>query len=251
MHDLPRVNQTHFSSGQNALPSPTDPLRPLRNPGAPGRGSATTAGGRPPAFAAEPGSGMSSVTIRPSLSKTAERGSTERTVQPESASPSRIRVKIFELSLRKTPIRILPPMTVPTSVKGGAGGGVGLTRTGTGRGGGGTAAIGGRRDVENSGRSRVAESVDRGIAHKGLPAFAGSGPLAGTATMTVSASKFGATLSISTEANAPPRGSGLAEQSVRTTQGAAMANATQRRSFLMVRSPSRNILAVLRHRIDI
>ena len=204
MHDLPRVNQTHFSSGQNALPSPTNPLRPLRNPGAPGRGSATTAGGRPPASAAEPGSGMERH-HSPSPSKTAERGSTERTVQPKSASPSRIRVTIFELSLRKTPIQILPPMTVLTSVKGGAGGGVGLTRTGTGGGGGGTAAIGGRRDVENSGRSRVAESVDREIAHKGLPAFAGSGPLVGTATMTVSASKFGAALSIWTEASAPPR----------------------------------------------
>src|SRR5271170_7891213 len=207
MHDLPRVNQTHFSSGQNTLPSPTDPLRPLRNPGAPGRGSATTAGGRPPASAAEPGSGMSSVTIRPSLSKTAERGSTERTVQPESASPSRIRVMIFELSLRKTPIRILAPMTVPTSVKGGAG----ATRTRASGGGEGAAAtgggVGGRREEENSGRSRVAESADRGIAHKGLPALAGSTAGAGAATTTgasgASASKFGAAPPISIQVSAP------------------------------------------------
>src|ERR1700722_3607507 len=106
---------------------------------------------------------MSRVTIRPPFCKTAERGSTERSVQPESLSPSRIFSTAFDWSLRKTAIRVPSPMIVPSRAKGGgAGGAAGSANTGRGGGGrsGGCAGGGGgRRDEENSGRSRVAESV--------------------------------------------------------------------------------------------
>ena len=68
--------------------------------------------------------GMSSVTIRPSFSKTAERRSTERRVEPESPSPpSRMLVTAFDWSLRKKPIRVLSPTMVPIRAKGGGAGG--------------------------------------------------------------------------------------------------------------------------------
>jgi len=126
---------------------------------------------------------------------------------------------------------------VPTSVKGGAG----VTRTRASGGGEGAAAtgggVGGRREEENSGRSRVAESADRGIAHKGLPALAGSTAGAGAATTTgasgASASKFGAAPPISIQVSAPLEDWGWAELPAWTTQGPAIAKTTQRHSFLM------------------
>jgi hypothetical protein len=143
---------------------------------------ATTGAGTP---AGDPETtGMSSVTIRPSFSKTAERGSTERSVQPESLSPSRILVTAFDWSLRKTASRVPPPMIVPSRVKGGGKGGAGGSAIvgGGGEGAAATAGGGGRRDEENSGRSRVAESVDKGIAHEGLPGF--TTPAAGVGVST-------------------------------------------------------------------
>src|SRR5271167_4572887 len=119
--------------------------------------------------------------MRPLPSRTAERASIERRVQPESTSPRRILVVIFEVSLKKIPIRLSSPMIVPTSVNGGAAGATGSAVAG----GGGTATTlggGGRRDEENSGRSRVTQSLDIGISRNGLPALAGpavgSGPTA-------------------------------------------------------------------------
>jgi len=122
------------------------------------------------------------VTIRPSFSKTAERRSTERRVQPESPSPSRMLVTAFDWSLRKKPIRVLSPTMVPIRAKGGgAGGAAGSAKTGGG-GGGATAGGGGRREEENSGRSRVVDSEVRGIARKGLPGF--TNPAAGVGVST-------------------------------------------------------------------
>src|ERR1700722_14749574 len=99
---------------------------------------------------------MSRVTIRPPVCKIAERGSTERSVQPESLSPSRILVTAFDWSLRKTASRVPPPMMVPSRVKGGGDGATGLAKIGVDGGGAAATASGaGRRDEENSGRSRV------------------------------------------------------------------------------------------------
>ena len=112
--------------------------------------------------------------MRPLPSRTAERASIDRSVQPESTSPRRILVVVFEVSLKKIPIRLSSPMIVPTNVKGGAAGATGSAVAG---GGGGTATTlggGGRRDEENNGRSRVTESLDIGISRNGLPVLAGS-----------------------------------------------------------------------------
>lgn len=64
-------------------------------------------------------------------------------------------------------------MTVPTRLRCGCSDSAG--RCGDGRGGAGTTATtGGRRDGENSGRSRVAESKPSGTPHNGLPSWPGT-----------------------------------------------------------------------------
>ena len=73
-------------------------------------------------------------------------------------------------------------MTVPTSENGGFSGSAGFSTPGGGGGGGAAATVGGgggRRDAENNGRSRVAESIDIGMAHNGLPVIVGSAFFAG------------------------------------------------------------------------
>src|ERR1700722_20250297 len=77
---------------------------------------------------------------------------------------------------------------VPTRVKGGvSGAGACAATVDVGAGAAGDAGVGGRRDTENSGRSRVAESFEAGMAHKGLPAGEGSAigdpPSGGTASL--------------------------------------------------------------------
>jgi hypothetical protein len=104
----------------------------------------------------------------------------------------------------KMPIRLSSPMMVPTSLKDGPSGMTGLTIVGGG--GSGAAEIvggGGRREGVNSGRSRVAESLDLGMAHNGLLPLGGSetggeGSPASGATSTA----LGARLSISVDASA-------------------------------------------------
>lgn len=116
------------------------------------------------------GSGRSSVTVRPLPSNIAERGSTERNIHPESLSPSLTPVELLSASLKKIAIRLFSPMIVPTKVKGGLSGAGGCTATvGVGAGAAATVGVRGRRDAEKSGRSRVAESFEMGMAHKGFP----------------------------------------------------------------------------------
>ena len=116
------------------------------------------------------GSGRSSVTVRPLPSNIAERGSTERNIHPESLSPSLTPVELLSASLKKIAIRLFSPMIVPTKVKGGVSGAGGCTATvGVGAGAAATVGVRGRRDAEKSGRSRVAESFEMGMAHKGFP----------------------------------------------------------------------------------
>jgi hypothetical protein len=122
------------------------------------------------------GSGRSSVTIRSLPSKTAERDSTERKVHPEVRSPSLTPVAIFDVWSKKIAIRLFSLMIVPTRVKGGNSNATGLaTATGGDTGAAATAGGGGRLDAENSGRSRVAESLEMGIAHNGFPVAETSG----------------------------------------------------------------------------
>src|SRR5271165_3002014 len=147
------------------------------------------------------GSGRSSVTVRPLPSTIAERGSTERNVHPDALSPSRTPVAVLEFSSKKIAIRLFSPMIVPTRVKGGVSG---VLTTAVGGGGAGAAAtvgVGARRDEENNGRSRVAESFEIGMAHKGLPAAGGSAAGA-PASAGNSRVKLGPEFSISIEARA-------------------------------------------------
>ncbi len=116
------------------------------------------------------GSGRSSVTVRPLPSNIAERGSTERNIHPESLSPSLTPVELLSASLKKIAIRLFSPMIVPTKVKGGVSGARGSTAAvGGDAGAAATVGVRGRRDAEKSGRSRVAESFEMGMAHKGFP----------------------------------------------------------------------------------
>ena len=112
--------------------------------------------------------------MRPLPSTIAERGSTERNVHPDALSPSRTPVAVLEFSSKKIAIRLFSPMIVPTRVKGGASCVLTTAVGGGGAGAAATAGGGGRRDEENNGRSRVAESFEIGMAHKGLPAAGGS-----------------------------------------------------------------------------
>src|SRR5271165_643410 len=148
------------------------------------------------------GSGRSSVTVRPLPSTIAERGSTERNVHPDAVSPSRTPVAVLEFSSKRIAIRLFSPIIVPTRVNGGVSGATGWT-TGVGGCAGAPATVGGggRRDEENNGRSRVAESFEIGMAHKGLPAAGGSAAGA-PASAGNSRVKLGPEFSISIEARA-------------------------------------------------
>ena len=118
--------------------------------------------------------------MRPLPSNIAERVSTERNIHPEALSPSRTPVEVLEFSSKRIAIRLFSPIIVPTRVNGGDSGVTGLTTAGgDGVGAAATVGVGGRRDEENNGRSRVAESFETGMAHKGLPvagASAAGGP---------------------------------------------------------------------------
>lgn len=143
------------------------------------------------------GSGRSSVTSRLLPSKTAERDSTERKVHPEVRSPSLTPVEIFDVWSKKIAIRLFSPIIVPIRVKGGSSNTTGLaTATGGDTGAAATVGVRGRRDAENSGRSRVAESLEMGIAHNGFPVVETSGGGA-PASAGVSALTSGFALSVS------------------------------------------------------
>ena len=127
-----------------------------------------------------PGLGRSRVTERLFRSTTVVRNSTDRTVQPASAAPSRTRFVSFDVRLTNMAIFSLSPMIVPTRTSGGfsgtgGGGGGGGAIAFTGAGAAATTGGGGRRDGLKSGRSRVAESLRIGIAQSGLPLRAAGG----------------------------------------------------------------------------
>jgi hypothetical protein len=171
-------------------------------------GASATRGGAASSAVSAVGSGRSSVTVRPLPSNTTERVSTERNIHPEALSPSRTPVEVLELSSKRIAIRLFSPIIVPTSVNGGGdSGATGLTTAGGGAGAAATVAGGGRRDEENNGRSRVAESFETGMAHKGLP-VAGASAAGGPASAGDPASagnsrvKLGPEFSISIEARA-------------------------------------------------
>ena len=146
--------------------------------------------------------------MRPLPSNIAERVSTERNIHPEALSPSRTPVEVLELSSKRIAIRLFSPIIVPTRVNGGDSGVTGLTTAGgDGVGAAATVGVGGRRDEENNGRSRVAESFETGMAHKGLPvagaSAAGDPAFAdGPASAGNSRVKLGPEFSISIEARA-------------------------------------------------
>jgi hypothetical protein len=168
--------------------------------------------GAPERLGAElPGSagfGRSIVTMRPPPSKTAERDWTERKIHPEKPSPCLTPVAVLEVSSKKIAIRPFSPIIVPTRVKGGSSNATGLAAAGGGAGAAATAGDRGRRDAENNGRSRVAESFEMGMTHKGFPivegweggdpASAGASPLPSGLALLVSTA-----LSVSNAATEP------------------------------------------------
>ena len=120
---------------------------------------------------AAPGVGRDRVTTWLFFSSVIVRASTERKYQPEAASPTWRRVRLFVVWLSTSATFCGLPIAVPTSVKGGrsgSAGGGGASATGTG-GADGAGGAGGRRDAEKSGRSCVTESELTGIPHSGLP----------------------------------------------------------------------------------
>src|SRR3984893_532088 len=122
----------------------------------------------------EPGAGRATVTVWLFFSTVIVRESTERKIHPEAASPTCRRTRVFVVRSSTTATFWAFPIAVPTSVRSGCsgsaglgGGGAAITRWAT------TGAMGGRRDAEKIGRSRVASSALIGIPHSGLPPSAG------------------------------------------------------------------------------
>ncbi len=100
----------------------------------------------------------------------------ERNIHPESLSPSLSAVAVLSVLLKKIAIRLFSPIIVPTRVNGGVSGAGGCAAmVGVGAGAAATVGVRGRRDAEKSGRSRVAESFEMGMAHKGFPVVQSSG----------------------------------------------------------------------------
>jgi hypothetical protein len=111
--------------------------------------------------------GKTRVTSRRSRLKMAARASIACRTQPSWPSPILNRTIAFVAWSVKTPMLPVAPITVPTRLRFGCSG---ACAWGGGAGGGAaTATAGGRRDRENSGRSRVAESEPSGIPHNGFP----------------------------------------------------------------------------------
>ena len=139
--------------------------------------------------------------MRPLPSNIAERGSTERNIHPELLSPSLIPVVVLSASLKKIAIRLFSPIIVPSKMKGGVSGAGGCAAmVGVGAGAAATVGVRGRRDAEKSGRSRVAESFEIGMAHKGFPVVESSG--AGRpASVDASPFRSGSALSVSIAAS--------------------------------------------------
>src|ERR1700726_438068 len=118
----------------------------------------------------EPGAGRATVTVWLFFSTVIFRESTERTIQPDATSPTWTRTRVFVVRSSTTATFLGLPQAVPTSVRSGCSGSAGLgggggavTRWAT------TGGMGGRRDAEKTGRSRVASSALIGIPHSGLP----------------------------------------------------------------------------------
>src|SRR5579862_3853643 len=137
--------------------------------GGDGGGNAEITGAGPP-VAASGGSVSNSVALP--LCSFALLASTDCKTQPRCASPVRRRTALCVVVSMKTASAGASPSTVPTRIRsgcragggGGGGGGTGLTAT---------AAAGGRRDGENSGRSRVAVKALSGMAQSGFEVVAG------------------------------------------------------------------------------
>src|SRR3984893_14371870 len=118
----------------------------------------------------EPGAGRARVTVWLFFSTVIVRESTERKIHPEAASPTCRRTRVFVVRSSTTATFWVRPIAVPTSVRSGCsgsaglgGGGAAVTRWAT------TGGMGGRRDAEKIGRSRVASSALIGTPHNGLP----------------------------------------------------------------------------------
>jgi hypothetical protein len=115
--------------------------------------------------------GRPSVASRSPLANVVSRPKIARKVQPECSSPVLRRTKFFVASSAKIAMSSAPPIIVPTSVSGGWSGSgafgcgawatIGAAAT--------TGGIG-RREGENSGRSRVMDKARSGTAQSGLPA---------------------------------------------------------------------------------
>src|SRR5262249_35586004 len=120
--------------------------------------------------------GRASVTVWLSFSMVADRESSDRRLQPETASPTCRRTRFLVGWSITTATWSISPIAVPMSVRcggsGGGGGGGGASATGIGAGGG----AGGRRDAEKTGRSRVALRTVIGIPQSGFPPGGGSWP---------------------------------------------------------------------------
>jgi hypothetical protein len=103
-------------------------------------------------------------------STTIERKLIARTCQPSISCPSRSRDTASVLEPRSIARLVLRLTIVPIRVSNGHSGGGGARASCVGGGATiGTATIGGRREAENGGRSRVAERARSGTVHNGLP----------------------------------------------------------------------------------
>ena len=111
--------------------------------------------------------GKARVTSRRSRAKVAARASIACRIQPSWPSPILSRTIAFVAWSVKTPMLPVEPITVPTRLSCGCSGP--CAWGGGGGGGAATATAGGRRDGENTGRSRVAESEPSGTPHNGFP----------------------------------------------------------------------------------
>jgi hypothetical protein len=142
------------------------------------------------------GLGNSIVTVEPSLSTTAERGQMVFKRQPPFSLPSWSRASWFVDRSKKIATRLSWPTTVPRSVSGGASGFAGRGGGGGEAGGEGGAdgfGGGGRRDSENSGRSRVADRELSRLFERGLPSAGGNAGPASSALGSSGASRDRAT----------------------------------------------------------
>src|SRR6185437_17169059 len=110
--------------------------------------------------------GSASTAVRSSFCNVTSRSLTERRIHPACPSRACNRTTVLVVVSVKTATAPAGPVTVPKSTSDGGGGadGGGFRDGGRGATAATIAGAGGRRDDENSGRSRVARSDDSGTA---------------------------------------------------------------------------------------